>query len=167
MRKALLIQVKGKKGHQLIAYSPSGIRPLPFMVLLGWPEGLNLTCYLEGMVRGLLLDRLQPYSHFKKKLRSDGFDVYEYSSALVEYFLLKHWLASIVDYCEWYYSMAQNPSIPFDVILDPPACCLRPNRKNKANREIEIHKYGLLFRYNNLVGADPECSLSYRACYKG
>jgi hypothetical protein len=154
------------KGHQLIAYSPSGIRPFPFMVWLGWPSGINITCYHERMVRGLLLDRLKPDSNFINKLRSDGFDVYEYCSALVEYFLLKHWLASIVDYCEWYYSVAQNPSTPLDVLLDPPASCLRPNRKNKANREIEFQKFGLIFRYYDLVRTQS-APLAIRLATKG
>jgi len=54
--------------HVLVAYSPGGITPLPFLltelltflVWLGFPEGILVTPYQIGMVRRMLLESCSP-----------------------------------------------------------------------------------------------------------
>lgn len=46
--------------HILIAYSPGGIRPLPFRIWLGFPEGFIPSPYLIGKVKWMLFEFLAP-----------------------------------------------------------------------------------------------------------
>lgn len=42
------------------AYSPGGIRPLPFSIWLGFPEGIINKLYHFGMIRAMLVESCRP-----------------------------------------------------------------------------------------------------------
>lgn len=56
---------------------------------------------------------------------------------------LKHWVLSCCEYVKGYYDMSVDYSVPLKTLLDLPAVCFRPDRKDLLSK---FNKYGLMFR---------------------
>lgn len=54
----------------------------------------------------------------------------------------------MIEYVSWYSRMSVDLWQPVEVLLDPPAACFTPERKDQLSK---YNKYGLLFRCYDLV----------------
>lgn len=142
--------------HIIVAFSPSGILPLPLPFWLGFPEGILRTCYHMGMVRQFLYANCAPKWNSVEKISSDLQSVFDRSGLgnveeaeyLTEELTIKWWVKSMIEYVSWYSRMSVDLWQPVEVLLDPPAACFTPERKDQLSK---YNKYGLLFRCYDLV----------------
>ena len=139
--------------HVIVAFSPSGICPLPFLRWLGFPEGFIPSPYQVGKVRWFLIESCEPDWSFSEKLmKSLEGNVSEDTQFLIERKMVAHWMESMLAYYKWYLNALSDYSISCDVLLDPPAFVFRPARKEQLNK---FHKYGRMFRAYDLVRQEP------------
>lgn len=66
----------------------------------------------------------------ERKLTEEG-DFY------VERVMLRYWVESLVRYVRWYEEACCDFTLPLEQLLDPPAVCLRPDRKDLKS---QFHK---------------------------
>lgn len=145
--------------HVIVAFSPGGRKPLPFWVWLGFPDGFIPDCYVRGMVIQKLLEELAPDWSFMQRFVEDLEQrVSEDNMFMVEHTTLKYWLDACHRYCVWYLSVSLWYSASVEDLLDPPAVCFRPDRKDQLHK---FHKYGRLFRmYDYVRTTKPPIPLS-------
>ena len=84
---------------------------------------------------------MQPVSPLIKKWKAC-------QNTLTEELTIKWWVKSMIEYVSWYSRMSVDLWQPVEVLLDPPAACFTPERKDQLSK---YNKYGLLFRCYDLV----------------
>ena len=132
-----------------MAFPPGGIIPLPFPIWLGFPDGLVVNCYHLGMVRYFLLESCRPDDKYLLSVRDDlERKLTEEGDFYVERVMLRYWVESLVRYVRWCEEACGDFTLPLEQLLDPPAVCLRPDRKDLLSK---FHKYGLMLRCYDLI----------------
>lgn len=107
--------------HVLVAFSPGGIIPLPFPILLGFQEGKLASCYHLGMLRYYLLEACKPDMKYLLSFKEDILRrLDDDTEFLVEDSMLKYWVQSIARYVSWYESACCDSSVTIEDLLDPP-----------------------------------------------
>ena len=128
--------------HVLVAYSPGGITPFPFLVWLGVSKDLLVTPYQIGMVRQMLLESCSTDWAFVQRLVDDlNQQLDEDAVFLTEKLELQYWVRSCCEYVKWYARVETYFSITAEDLLDPLAVVFRPDRKDQ------------LFMKENMVGS--------------
>jgi hypothetical protein len=118
-----------------VAFSPGGIIPLPFPIWLGFPDGLVVNCYHLGMVRYFILESCRPDDKYLLSVRDDlERKLTEEGDFYVERVMLRYWVESLVRYVRWYEEACCDFTLPLEQLLDPPAVCLRPDRKDLKSK---------------------------------
>lgn len=139
--------------HVIVAFSPGGIKPLPFFIWLGFPSGLIPDCYIQGAVRWMLVESCRPDWTFVEQFVTDLQSALDEDSAfLSERWMLKNWVISCLEYVVWFSESSVDYSVPIERFLDPPAVCFRPNQKDQLSK---FSKYGRLFRCYDYVRSQP------------
>lgn len=122
---------------------------IAFPFWLGFPEGQVRTCYQLGMVRQYLIEACAPENSYLHRIADDiDQKLSEDTGLLVEKLMIRYWVLSCCEYYCWYAKPSVDYSITIEQLLDPPAVCFRPERKDPFS---QFHKYGLMFRCYDLI----------------
>lgn len=130
------------KRHWLALHTGSGIRPLPFLLWLAFPEMGVLNCYQIGMVRDRILEYIRP-KDLDEKSFSDLYLFWEPDShALIET-LLHPVVKQHLEYVVWYARQVQDLSSFSEDLLHPP---MSPRRLSRERELLRWLQYSISFR---------------------